>query len=143
MLGGVPRHGVGAPRDLDLAALYLPALDGAQRPAVVSSFGRMALFIWPIRERCRCRAPVETLSLSTLETPEAARQAFARWLATSGADRVVVLEEVPAAAFGAAPRAVLPVLAEAMAEQRRFVRIASRRTPDGDAAVSVWRRAGE
>jgi hypothetical protein len=95
-----------------------------------------------VRERCRCRLPVDAPWLEGLASREAARRAMLAYVAQTPADRLVVID-APKSPYAAIPLWPYPVLAgilDAMQDQNRFVLLLSHDVPEQGARVTVWRR---
>ncbi len=134
-------HPTEGPSDLDLVRSYLDDLNGAREVMVATTFGMSSLFVWTIREHCRCNVAVRQPALEQLGSRDEVARVMAESITRSNADVVVVID-APHSGY-ALPRLgwtydVLVGIVDAMAQQDRFVRVASYPVPGGSA--SVWRR---
>jgi hypothetical protein len=135
----------GLPSDLDFVRPLLPDLDGAGTIAVATTFGATNLWVWAIRERCRCRQRVELAPIVAAGSRDEVRSRMAGLVAASSAD-VFAIVDAPGS-FYAQPRFNWPYdrmagIMDAMAAQDRYVRIAVHDVPGSGAQASVWRRRG-
>ncbi|MDC7787198.1 hypothetical protein PQJ75_10895 [Rhodoplanes sp. TEM] len=126
------------PSALALVRGAQPALAGARLIGVASTTGRTPFFAWALHVGCRCAVPVESPWLVAGAPRDAVARTVAGWLATTPADRLLVVD-VPLSAQSLPEPGFLGVL-DAVAAQTRFVPRARLAVPDQAATVTVWER---
>lgn len=127
------------PSELELAAAYLPALDGIKTVGFLMSFGPHFFTTWTVRERCRCRATVD-LPIFPVASVDGVRQAIEEWVSHTPAQRIVVIDafdEHERLEFGWTRFQTVGML-QAMERQQRFARVATIWIPSYLAEVSIW-----
>jgi hypothetical protein len=139
---GVAIHPVSGPSDLDLVRPLLPDLDGLRAITIATTFGDSKLWVWAVRERCRCRKPVELVSIIAATSRDDVRTRMAAGLATSQSDAFVIVD-APGSPY-ALPQLGwtydrLAGILDAMAAQDRYVRVAVHAVPNFGAEASLWR----
>jgi len=135
-------HPSGGLSDLEFVRPLLPDLDGARAVAVATTFGSTNLWVWAIRERCRCRRQVELATIDRTGSRDEARIRMAAFIAASPAEVFAIVD-----APGGYPMQLLIVgpydrmvgIVDAMAAQDRYVRVAVRPVPSFGAQASLWR----
>jgi hypothetical protein len=136
-------HPSGGPSDLAFVRPLLPDLDGARIIAVATTFGDGNLWIWAIRERCRCRRQVELASNIRASSRDEVRTLMAARIAASPAE-VFAIVDAPGSPYEfpwlGQTYDLLAGIVDAMAAQDRYVRVAVHAVPSFGAQVSVWRR---
>jgi hypothetical protein len=133
-----------APSDLALAAAYLPLVSNASHVGVVTTFGVSDLFVWTIREHCRCHVTVDQPWLQRAASPSEAAALTRAWVDETPADRVILVDAPPPYPLpGVADLATR--LAGVPAVLRSSARLESMGPPAqvGLATVEVWRATGE
>jgi hypothetical protein len=120
----------------------LPDLDGARTIAVATTFGDANLWVWAVRERCRCRRQVELSSSIRASSRDEVRSLMAALIAASPAE-VFAIVDAPGSAYGfpwlGQTYDLLVGIVDAMATQDRYVRVAVHAVPSFGAQASVWR----
>jgi hypothetical protein len=136
-------HQVSGPSDLAFVRPLLADLDGLNAVGVATTFGETSLWVWALRERCRCHRRVEMASIVGAASRDDARARMAARLATSQSEAFAIVD-APASPY-ALPQLGwtydrLAGIVDAMAAQDRYVRVAVHPVSDFAAEVSVWRR---
>ena len=131
-----------APRDLDLAAAYLPLVQGASAIGFVASFGKSDLFAWTIQEQCGCRVRIDQPETAFAASRGQLVAMITEWLDTDPAERVVFIDapapyDIPAITLGTEYAAGVR---DAMHNPPGFVLEASALAPSYPARIEVWRR---
>jgi len=139
---GIAIHPVSGPSDLDFVRPLLPDLDGFRAIAVATTFGETNLWVWTVRERCRCRKQVELASIVGATSRADVRTRMAARLATSRAEAFAIVD-APGSPYALPPLGWtydrLVGIVDAMAAQDRYVRVAIHAVPDFGAQASLWR----
>jgi hypothetical protein len=135
-------HPSGGPSDLAFVRPLMPDLDGARTIAVATTFGSTSLWVWAIRERCRCRRQIELASIDGPRSRDDARTRMAAFIAASPAEVVAIVD-----APGGYPQQLLISgrydrtvgIMDALAAQDRYVQVAMHAVPSFSAQASLWR----
>jgi hypothetical protein len=122
---------------------YLAELDGARAVMFATTFGTTKLFQWMLRERCRCKVPVEDPLIAKAGSRAEVRARMTDRLARTPADVVVVID-APAGRY-ALPELgwvhdTMAGIPDAMADQTRFTRFAAYDLQGHGAHASLWRK---
>jgi len=139
---GAAIHPASGPSDLELLRPLLPDLDGLRAVAVATTFGETNLWVWAIRERCRCRKPVELASIIGATSRDDVRARMAARLATSRSEAFAIVD-APGSPYALPPLGWtydrLAGIVDAVAAQDRYVRVAVHAVPNFGAEASLWR----
>ena len=131
-----------APRDLDLAAAYLPLLRGERAAGFAAGFGKSDLFAWTLQEQCDCRVRVEQPDIAFAESREQIVGTVTGFLDAAPVDRLAFIAALPPYAIPAlayAPDA-LDGVRDAFHAPTGFVLEASADVPAYPARIEIWRR---
>ena len=132
-------HPSGGPSDLAFVRPLLPDLDGARTIAVATTFGSTSLWVWAIRERCRCRQQIELAAIDGPWSRDDARTGMAAFIAASPAE-VVAIVDAPAAILSNC-RSVGPMTEPSASWMRWRPRTAMSASPCTPCRASARRRA--
>jgi hypothetical protein len=129
------------PSDLDLVRPVLRDFDGLHSIGYATTFGESSLLSWMAREHCRCKLDVEKPWISMASRQEV-RTLMADRIASSHTQAFVIIDaptgyyQLPE--LGWTYDRMVGIL-DAMAEQHRYVRVATHAVPEFGAEVSLWR----
>jgi hypothetical protein len=124
--------------DLDLAAAYLPFVDGSEPVAFLSSLARAAFFVWTVHEQCRCRVRVELPWIDQARSRDGSRRMVEAWLTGAPVRRIVVVEPFARSFDAELAKERMAGIFDAMQAQTRFVRGETVVVPSFPAEVTFW-----
>ena len=138
--GPHPQH----PSDLDLTDYYLPELDHAQKADVLSDAPFRFFAEWTYLQRYGRLDGLENNWLGFANHGEDEREAFQRWLRSTRAEVLVVLERTPGTAgrwiVEGEDRERFMQVRDLLLNQEVFHKDKSRDFPEWGCTVSVWKR---
>ena len=128
--------------NLDITDAYIGSIGGYREVAALSTIGGSSLIQWTYFDRYRRRRAITIFPIGLFADAEALRRSLAAWLTATPADAIVLIEALrsdPAAALVRQSPADLAPVAEEMARQQRYRRVAAWQVPGTPpVAVSLW-----